>query len=150
MESPGQVEISTDRARLDISLIHDFLGSTYWAKDIPRAVVEKSIEHSLCFGAYLYEKQVGFARVITDFSTVAYVADVFVVPEQRKRGISKQIMRAILAHPELQGLRRLLLATKDAHALYSQFGFLPLSQPEHFMTIHKPNAYGTGEHGGNS
>jgi GNAT superfamily N-acetyltransferase len=104
-------------------------------------VVEKSIQHSLCFGAFLDEKQVGFARVITDFVTFAYIADVFVVPEHRGRGLAKRLMRAILAHAELQGLRRILLATRDAHGLYAQFGFQPLPNPEHFMTIHKPDAY---------
>jgi N-acetylglutamate synthase-like GNAT family acetyltransferase len=137
-------EISTDRSRLDIALIHDFLRSSYWAQGIPRAVVEKSIQHSLCFGAFLDEKQVGFARVITDFAAFAYIADVFVVPEHRNRGISKMLMRAILAHPELQGLRRMLLATRDAHKLYAQFGFQPLTHPEHFMAIHKADIYRNG------
>jgi GNAT superfamily N-acetyltransferase len=141
MPASTQYEISTDRHRLDLALIHDFLRSSYWAKDIPRDVVEKSIQHSLCFGAYLDGEQVGFARVITDFSTVAYLADVFVLPEHRGRGISKKIMQAILAHPELQGLRRLLLATLDAHGLYAQFGFQPLAHPEHFMTVHHPDVY---------
>ena len=139
LESP--LEISTDRSRLDVPLILDLLRSSYWAKEIPRAIVEKSIQNSLCFGAYLAGRQVGFARVITDFATFAYVADVFVVPLHRGRGISKKIMQAIVAHPGLQGLRRLLLATHDAHGLYAQFGFQPLAQPEHFMTIFKPSIY---------
>ncbi len=144
MQASGQYEISTDRGRLDVALIHDFLRSSDWARGIGRAVVERSIEHSLCFGAYLGGRQVGFARVITDFAALAYVADVFVVPEHRGRGISKLLMRAILAHPELQQLRRFLLATRDAHGLYRQFGFQPLAHPEHFMTIHKPDAYRNG------
>ena len=134
-------EISTDRHRLEIGLIHDFLRSSYWAQGIPRAVVEKSIQHSLCFGAYLNNKQVGFARVITDFSTFAYVADVFVVPEHRGRSVSKLLVRSILEHPELQGLRRVMLATRDAHRLYAQFGFQPLTHPEYFMGIHNPDVY---------
>ena len=144
MQAPGHCEISTDRSRLDIALIHDFLRSSYWAKDIPRAVVERCIQHSLCFGAFLDGRQVGFARVITDFATIAHVADVFVVPEHRGRGISKLLMRAIIEHPELQRLRRILLATRDAHGLYAQFGFQPLTHPEHFMTVHKPDAYRDG------
>jgi GNAT superfamily N-acetyltransferase len=144
MQTPGHYEISTDRNRLDVALIHEFLRSSYWAQGIPRAVVERSIQHSLCFGAFLDERQVGFARVITDFAAIAYVADVFVVPEHRGRGISKLLMRAILEHPELQGLRRFLLATQDAHGLYAQFGFQPLTHPEYFMTVHKPDIYRDG------
>jgi GNAT superfamily N-acetyltransferase len=134
-------EISTERSRLDIGLIHEFLRSSYWAKDVPRAIVEKSIAHSLCFGAFHGGGQAGFARVVTDFATVAYIADVFVAPEHRGRGVSKLLMRAILAHPELQGLRRCLLATRDAHGLYAQFGFQALGNPEYFMSIHNPDVY---------
>ena len=144
MNAAEQYEISTERSRLDVALIHNFLSSSYWARGIPRAVVEKSIQHSLCFGAFLGGQQVGFARVITDYAVIAYIADVFVVPEHRGRGVSKMLMRAILAHPELQGLRRLLLATQDAHGLYAQFGFQPLAHSEHFMTVHKPDVYRTG------
>ena len=141
MQTPVHYEISTDRSLLDVTLIHEFLRSSYWAQGIPRAVVEKSIQNSLCFGAFLDGRQVGFARVITDLATLAYVADVFVVPEHRGRGISKLLIRAILDHPELQGLRRFLLATRDGHKLYAQFGFQPLTHPEYFMTVHKPNVY---------
>ncbi len=144
MQAPPHYEISTDRSRLDVALIHDFLRSSYWAQGIPRAVVERSIQHSLCFGAFLGGRQVGFARVISDFASFAYVADVFVVPEHRGRGISKLLMRAIIEHPDLQGLRRILLATRDAHGLYAQFGFEPLTHPEHFMTLHKPDVYRDG------
>jgi GNAT superfamily N-acetyltransferase len=141
MQASGHYEISTDRSRLDIALIHDFLRSSYWAQGIPRAIVEKSIRHSLCFGAFLGLQQVGFARVISDFAAVAHIADVFVVPEHRGRGISKLLMRAILDHPELQGLRRFFLATRDAHGLYAQFGFQPLTHPEQYMTIRKIDVY---------
>ena len=144
MQAPGHYEISTDRSRLDIALIHSFLHSSYWAQGIPPAVVERSIRHSLCFGAFLDGRQVGFARVITDFAAIAHVADVFVVPEHRGRGISKLLMRAIVEHPELQGLRRFFLATKDAHGLYAQFGFQPLEHPEQFMTIRKIEVYRDG------
>lgn len=134
-------EISTDPTRLDVPLIHGFLSTSYWARDIPRSVVEKSIRNSLCFGAYLGNQQVGFARAITDYATMAYLADVFVVPEHRRRGVSKLLVRAIVEHPELQGLRRLLLATQDAHGLYAQFGFQPLAHPEYFMSAHNPDVY---------
>ncbi len=144
MEAPRHYEISTDHSRLDVALIHDFLRSSYWAQGIPRAVVERSIQHSLCFGAFLGGRQVGFARVVSDFAAIAYVADVFVVPEHRGRGISKLLMRAIIEHRDLKGLRRILLATRDAHGLYAQFGFEPLTHPEHFMTLHKPDVYRDG------
>ena len=137
----AQYEISTDLSRLDITLIHHFLRTSYWAPNIPRVVVEHSIQNSLCFGAYQAEQQAGFARAVTDFATFAYLADIFVVPEHRGRGVSKLLIRAILTHPELQGLRRFLLATQDAHGLYAQFGFQRLAQPEHFMTIHRPSVY---------
>ena len=103
--------------------------------------MERAIQHSLCFGAFLDGRQVGFARVISDFAAIAHVADVFVVPEHRGRGVSKLLMRAIVEHPDLQGLRRLLLVTRDAHGLYAQFGFEPLTHPEYFMTVHKPDVY---------
>lgn len=141
MQAPKDYQISTDRDRLDLALIHDFLRSSYWAQDIPRDLVERSIQNALCFGVYLNERQVGFARVISDFATFAYVADVFVVPEHRSHGIAKRLMGAIVEHRDLQGLRRFLLATRDAHGLYAQFGFEPLAHPEHFMTVHKPDLY---------
>ena len=145
MQSHHYYEISTDHGRLDIGLIHGFLRSSYWAKDIPRSIVETSIQNSLCFGAFWGGEQVGFARVITDLATFAYLADVFVVPEHRGRGISKMLVRAVLAHPDLQGLRRILLATRDAHGVYAQFGFEPLEHPEYFMSVHKPGVYGQSQ-----
>ena len=144
MQASNHYEISTDRSRLDLALIYDFLRSSYWARGVPRAVVEKSIQHSLCFGAFLGGRQVGFARVISDFAVIAYLADVFVVPEHRGRGISKLLMRAIVEHPDLQGLRRFMLVTRDAHGLYAQFGFEPLANPEYFMTVHRPDIYRVG------
>ena len=137
----GPYEISTDRSRLNVTLIHDFLRSSYWAKDIPREIVERSIEGAVCFGAYADGRQVGFARVITDFATFGYLADVFVVPEHRGKGVGKLLVRNILGHPQLQGLRRFLLATKDAHGLYAQFGFEAVANPETLMSIHKPDLY---------
>jgi GNAT superfamily N-acetyltransferase len=141
---PEDYHISTDPARLDLEFIHEFLRGSYWARDIPRDVVERSIRHSLCCGAYQGERQVGFARAVTDRATFVYVADVFVTAAHRGKGISKQLMRVLLDHPDLKGVRRLLLATKDAHGLYAQFGFQALTNPEHFMTIHRPDIYRSG------
>jgi GNAT superfamily N-acetyltransferase len=136
------LSISTDRARLDLRVIHGFLSSSYWARNIPLETVRRSIGNSLCFGAYLANSgQVGFARVITDYATFGYVADVFVLPEHRGIGISKALMGAIRAHPDLQGLRRLLLITQDAHSLYARFGFQPVPNPAAFMTLHRPDMY---------
>ena len=134
-------EISTDTSRFDLDLIHGFISSSYWARDIPRSMVERSIRHSFGFGAFHQKLQVGFARVITDHATFAYIADVFVIPEHRGRGVSKLLLRTILEHQELQGLRRWLLVTRDAQGLYSQFGFAPLAQPEQYMTIHHSDMY---------
>jgi N-acetylglutamate synthase-like GNAT family acetyltransferase len=139
--TPKGYLISTDKRRFNVALIHRFLRSTYWAKDIPRNVVAKSIRNSLCFGVYYRGQQVGFARVITDRATVGYLADVFIVPEHRGRGVGRMLIARILANRNLQGLRRILLATHDAQDFYASLGFKPLAHPEHFMTIHRPNAY---------
>ena len=136
-----QYEISTEIARFDIGMIHEFLRASYWAKNIPRRTVEKAMANSLCFGAFANGRQIAFARAITDRATFAYLADVFVLPEHRGKGVSELLMSAIMEHPDLHGLRRLLLATKDAHGLYAKFGFQPLSNPESFMTIHRPDVY---------
>ena len=136
------IEISTDTERLDIDLIHRFLSEeSYWASGIPQDLVERSIENSLCFGAYDGRRQVGFARVVTDYATFGYVADVFVVPSHRGRGIGKELMEAIKSHPDLQRLRRWLLRTRDAHGLYAAFGFRELETPERYMEIGVKNAY---------
>jgi N-acetylglutamate synthase-like GNAT family acetyltransferase len=137
-------EISTDSSRLDIPFIHGFLLTSYWAKDIPLEVVKRSIENSLCFGAYLLEankQQVAFARVITDYATFGYLCDVFVAPEYQGRGIGKAITAAVVNHPPLQTLRRFLLVTRDAHSLYASHGFQAITKPENFMAIHKPAIY---------
>ncbi len=134
-------EISTNPRRFDLSFIHGFLRRSYWAANIPRKVVERSMRHSRCFGAFCRGRQVAFARVITDRATFAYLADVFVAPRHRGRGLGKRMVRAILAHPDLQGVRRLMLATRDAHGLYAQFGFQPLPDPDKFMTLHYPGIY---------
>jgi GNAT superfamily N-acetyltransferase len=136
----GDYLISTDRSRLNIELIHEFLSTTtYWAIGRAREVVQRSINNSLPFGIYQGNDQVGFARVVTDYATFAWVADVFVLPEHRGRGLSKRLMEVILAHPELQGFRRWVLATKDAHSLYARFGFIELHRPERWMERPDPN-----------
>jgi len=133
--------ISTDRARLDIDSIYHFLTNCYWSKGIPKEVVSRSIKHSLCFGIYNEEGQVGFARVISDYATFAYIGDVFVLEPYRGHGLSKWLMQCIVGHPRLQGLRRWTLATRDAHGLYSQFGFKPLASPDRWMERHDPEVY---------
>lgn len=126
--------ISTDRDRLDVPLIHNFLSNdSYWAKGRAIETVKRSIENSLDFGLYKGEQQIGFARVVTDYATFAWIADVFVLDEYRGRGLGKWLMEVILAHPELQKFRRWVLATKDAHEIYRQFGFSELRRPERWM-----------------
>ena len=132
MLSP-EYEISCDPQRIDVAVVHEFLSSSYWAEGRSRDTVERSIRHSLCFGVYEAGRQIAFARVVTDRAVFAYLADVFVLPEFRRRGISKALMSAILAHPELQTLRGFLLATRDAHGLYEQFGFRALPEPKRMM-----------------
>jgi GNAT superfamily N-acetyltransferase len=137
--------ISDDKARLDRSLIHAFLsGRSYWAKGVPVEIVERSIEHSLCFGMYQAGRQIGFARAVTDFTTFAWLADVFILEEARGSGYGKKLVAAIMAHPGLQGLRRFMLGTRDAHKLYEQYGFGPLKYPERFMEIQFENSYKSG------
>ena len=137
----GQFRISTDKRLLDRALIHRFLTSCYWAKGIPRETVERSIENSLCFGIYRGKEQVGFARVISDFATYAYIGDVFIIEAFRRRGLGKLLMKSIMEHPDLQGLRRWSLVTKDAHGLYAQFGFQPVKSPERHMEIFDRQVY---------
>ena len=136
------LRISNDKTELDIPLIHRFLSEqSSWATDIPLAVVRKSIEHSLCFGGYLDGSQVAFARVVSDFATFANLVDVFVLPGHRGKGYSKALVAAVVAHPQLQGLRRFTLATADAHGLYAQFGFTPPLSPQWFMERYFPGLY---------
>lgn len=135
------VEISTDRARLDIDVIWNFIRGSYWAEAIPREIMERAIDGSLCFGVYEDGAQIGFARVVTDKATFAYLADVFVLESHRGRGISKQLMQAVMDHPDLQLLRRWSLVTKDAHGLYEQFGFVRPARPERYMEITRPRMY---------
>jgi GNAT superfamily N-acetyltransferase len=130
------IEISTDKARLDVAMIHTFLANdSYWVAGISRANVEKSIRHSLCFGAYAAGRQIGFARIVTDYVRFAHLMDVFVLSEFRGRGISKLLMERILSHPELQTIVRYTLGTQDAHGLYAQFGFAAPANPERQMEL---------------
>ena len=137
----SEYEISADKQRLDIATIHEYLAQSYWSPGVPRAVVERAIEGSLCFGVFHQRKQVGFARVVTDKATFAYLADVFILESHRGKGLSKRLMGVVFAHPDLQGLRRFMLATKDAHGLYKQFGFTELTNPARFMELHRPDVY---------
>lgn len=137
-----EITFSTDRSLLNIPFIHEFLSKeSYWAKGISFEIVERSIKNSLCFGVYRLSEQVGFARIITDYSTFAYLADVFIAPEHRGQGIAKALMLYIKKYPSLQGLRRWMLATADAHNLYRKTGFHPLGRPERFMEINMPDIY---------
>ena len=130
----GEYTISTHDNRLDIRVIHDFISNqSYWGQGRAVEVVQRALDNSLNFGLYRGDKQVGFARVVTDFATFAWVADVFVLAEERGHGLSKWLMEVILAHPRLQGFRRWVLATKDAHSLYARYGFIPLHRPERWM-----------------
>lgn len=133
--------ISTDSQLLDIGVIHGFLRESYWAEGIPREIVERAVQKSLCFGAYYRNEQIGFARVVSDYSTFAYIADVFVLAPWRGRGISKALMAEVVRHPDLQGLRRWLLGTKDAHGLYQRFGFTAPRFPERVMERADPGIY---------
>lgn len=145
----GELEVSDDRARLDLDVIHGYLARSYWAPGIPRALVARSLEHSLAFGAYLDGRQIGFARVVTDRATFAWLADVFVLEEHRGKGVSKRMLECVLSHPELQGLRRFLLATRDAHTLYERYGFRPLAESSRFLEIAVKDAYRRGSAGTN-
>ena len=133
--------ISTEKEKMDIDLIHSFLTRSYWAEGISKEIVSRSIEGALCFGVFENEKQIGFARMITDRATFAYLADVFIIEEYRGRGLSKWLMEVIMSHPDLHGLRRMMLATRDAHELYKKFGFTPLNNVDRWMHIHHPDVY---------
>ena len=133
--------VTCDPARLDHAVIAEFLSTSYWAAGIPRETVSRSLARSLCFGLLDGERQIGFARVISDYTTFAFLADVFVLPGYRGRGLGKWLIECVVSHPDLRGLRRWLLATRDAHGLYRQFGFTALKSPEVFMERHDPNVY---------
>ncbi len=134
--------IETGTAKMDIPVIHNYLANeSYWAKNVPLHIVEKYVQHSFNFGVFYRNEQVGYARVITDYTTIAYLGDVFILQEHRGKGLSKWLMQTIMDHPELQGLRRWILATADAHGLYKQFGWTPLKIPDRWMEFHNPDVY---------
>jgi GNAT superfamily N-acetyltransferase len=133
--------ISTDPRRIDLELVHRVLAQSYWATGIPRETVRRSIEGSLVFGLYHQDRQIGFARAVTDRATFAYVADVFVLDEFRGRGLGAWLMATMVAHPDLQGLRRWVLLTRDAHGLYRKFGFTEVAKPERYMELWTPDVY---------
>jgi GNAT superfamily N-acetyltransferase len=140
--SHDDFEIDTDISRLDLGVIQSFLANkSYWARHRTPEQTRTAIEHSICFGLYDGDKQIGFARVVSDRATFAYLGDVFVLEDYRGRGLSKWLMETIIAHPDLQGLRRWLLATYDAHGLYERYGFTPLVHPERWMELSAPDAY---------
>lgn len=140
----GEDVISTDPNLLDLDVIHGFLSRAYWSEGIPRSLLARALRHSICFGVYTAGKQVGFARVITDGATYAYLADVFILEPQRGRGLSRWLMEVIMSHPDLQGLRRWGLVTRDAHGLYRKFGFAALKSPDRHMEIIDPEIYKKG------
>lgn len=129
----GEYLISTDKSCLDLTVVHGFLVTSYWAGGIPLEILKRSIEHSLAFGLYKGQKQVGFARVVTDYATFAYLADVFIREPFRGQGLATWLIEVVISHPDLQGLRQWLLGTRDAHALYRKVGFTDLPNPERFM-----------------
>ena len=142
----GEFEVSTDPGRIDLAMVYEFLTNSYWAHGVPREIVQRSIQHSLCFGIYRGVEQVGFARAITDYATFAYLADVFVIEPYRGRGLGKWLMECIRSHPQLQGLRRWSLITRDAHELYRQFGFTEVANPQRWMEIHDAEVYSSRKH----
>jgi GNAT superfamily N-acetyltransferase len=140
-QAAPQVEITLDPARINARAAHAFLSTSRWAAGISLELVQKSLAHSLCAAAFVGNEQVGLVRLVTDRATFAYVADVYVLPAYRGHGLSKKMLDAVFAHPEMQGLRRMLLVTRDAHTLYEQYGFRPLAHPERFMERHDPDVY---------
>lgn len=133
--------VTTDPAMIDRAVVTEFLASSYWAQGIPASIVSRSIEGSLCFGLRDETRQIGFARVISDRATIAVLNDVFVLPEFRGRGLGKWLVECVMSHPELQGLRAWILVTRDAHELYSKFGFKALARPERYMELRDPDVY---------
>ncbi|MDO6431508.1 GNAT family N-acetyltransferase [Flavitalea sp. BT771] len=138
--------ITTDKTKLDVQFIHHFLSTeAYWSKDIPLDTVQHSIRNSLNFGVYHLDKQVGYARIVSDFATVAYLGDVFIIPAHRGKSLSKWLMEQVMGHPDLKGLRRWILLTRDAHALYSQYGWQSIASPDRWMEVHHPDVYTRGK-----
>ena len=140
-EHRGEFTVTSDPARIDMDVVYGYLSRAYWCEDIPRQLLEHAMQNSICFGLFECERQIGFARVVSDRSTFAYVCDVFVLKSHQGRGLGTWMMQCVLKHPELQGLRRWHLTTRDAHSLYRQVGFVPVSKPERHMEIFTPDMY---------
>ena len=140
-DAPADYRISTDPADFDVTAIHAYLTRAYWSLGVPRETVVRAIGGSLCFGLFHRDQQVGFARVVTDRATFAYLCDVYLLDAHQGRGLGTWLMAQVFAHPELQGLRRFLLVTRDAHRLYERFGFTALRRPERHMEVHRPDVY---------
>jgi GNAT superfamily N-acetyltransferase len=140
-ETRGDYSVSTDPSRMDLDVIHGYLRQAYWCEAIPRELVERSLRHSLCFGLFERERQVGFARVVTDYATYAYVCDVFVLESHHRQGLATWLMQCVTSHPDLQGLRRWCLTTRDAHRLYEKAGFERTKMPERYMDRVRPDIY---------
>jgi GNAT superfamily N-acetyltransferase len=133
--------VSTDPRRVDVDAVHAYLRDSYWAKNIPRQIVERAILNSLCFALLEHDRQIGFARVISDKATFAYLCDVYVIDERRGRGLGKWLIEQVQSHPDLQGLRNFLLRTRDAHALYASRGWTAPANPSSYMEISRPGMY---------
>ena len=143
----GDYSITTDRSKMDVAAVHDFLcHEAYWSKGIPLPRVKAAADHSLNFSVFHGQKQIGYARIITDYSTIAYLGDVYILPSYRGQGLSRWLMEQVTGHPDLQGLRRWILATRDAHKLYEKFGWTALSKPDRFMERLNPDVYAPGPH----
>ena len=138
----GAYRITTDSAETDIDFVHAYLTRSYWSPGIPKVVVRRAVANSVCFNLFLDDRQIGFARLVTDRATFAYLADVFVLEEHQKNGLGKMLMDEVVRHPEVQELRRWMLATADADTLYAKYGFTPLANPPRFMERHDPDVYG--------
>jgi ribosomal protein S18 acetylase RimI-like enzyme len=141
LQREGGLLISDDPSRIDLDVVYGYLSRAYWCAGIPRPLVERAVQSSLVFGVFAHGKQVGFARVVTDSATFAYLCDVFILEPFQGAGLGKWLVEAVLDHPRLQGLRRFVLATRDAHRLYERYGFRPLANPDRFMERHDPDAY---------
>ena len=137
----GPFEISTDARRIDLDAVHGYLTTSYWAKGIPKALLARAIAGSLCFSLFDRGAQIGFARVVTDRATFAYLCDVYVLEAYRGQGLGKWLIGELRSHPDLAGLRRFVLVTRDAHGLYAQFSFTPLATPDRYMEIARPGLY---------
>lgn len=139
----GEYTVSSDPAQMDLDVIHGYLSRAYWCEGIPREMVERAMRHSLCFGLFKIDQQIGFARVITDSTTYAYLCDVFVLESHQGEGLGMWLMQCVMQHPDLQGLRRWSLITRSAHELYRRVGFSQLAKPQNYMELHAPNIYKT-------